>query len=46
MDLVTGGNLLNILNGVPTTKTRIKNGIDKMNFKHFFNEKFILIVRI
>ena len=46
MDLVKGGNLLNILNGVPTTKTRIKNGIDRINFKHFFNEKFILIVRI
>ena len=46
IDLVIGGNLLNILNGVPITKIRIRNGIDRMNIKLFFNEKFILIICI
>ena len=46
IDLVIGGNLLNILNGVPITKIRIRNGIDRINIKLFFNEKFILIICI
>ena len=46
IDLVIGGNLLNILNGVPITKIRIRKGIDKINIKLFFNEKFILIICI
>ena len=46
IDLVIGGNLLNILNGVPITKIRIRKGIDKINIKLFFKEKFILIICI
>ena len=46
IDLVIGGNLLNILNGVPITKIRIRKGIDRINIKLFFNEKFILIICI
>lgn len=46
IDLVIGGNLLNILNGAPITKIRIRKGIDRMNIKLFFNEKFILIICI
>jgi len=46
IDLVIGGNLLNILNGAPITKIRIRKGIDRINIKLFFNEKFILIICI
>ena len=46
IDLVIGGNLLNILNGAPIIKIRIRKGIDRINIKLFFNEKFILIICI
>jgi len=46
IDLVIGGNLLNILNGAPITKIRIRKGIDRINTKLFFKEKFILIICI
>ena len=46
IDLVIGGNLLNILNGVPIIKISIRNGIDRINTKLFFKEKFILIICI
>ena len=46
IDLVIGGNLLNILNGVPIIKISIINGIDRINTKLFFKEKFILIICI
>ena len=41
IDLVTGGSLLNILNGAPIIKTKRRNGNDSKKIKIFFKEKFI-----
>ena len=41
IDLVTGGSLLKILNGAPITKTKSRNGDDKIKIKIFLKEKFI-----
>ena len=40
-DLVIGGSLLNILNGAPITKIKIRNGMDRIKIKLFLIEKFI-----
>ena len=41
IDLVTGGSLLNILNGAPIIKTKTRNGNDIIKIKNFLKEKFI-----
>ena len=43
IDLVTGGSLLNILNGAPIIKIIIRNGIDKNKYINFFILEIIYI---
>ena len=38
IDLVTGGSLLNILNGAPIIKTKSRNGNDSIKIKIFLKE--------
>ena len=40
-DRVIGGSLLNILNGVPITKIKSRNGTDSIKIKLFLIEKFM-----
>jgi len=43
IDLVTGGSLLNILNGAPIIKIIIRNGTDKNKYINFFILEIIYI---
>ena len=43
IDLVIGGNLLNILNGAPIIKIIIRNGTDKNKYINFFILEIIYI---